>query len=191
MLRRPACRYFGMEAGWAGHCGPMRWKTRKPPTLLRYQRRIQHVVRPLFDLRRGNSISAVQNPYLEPVTPLLYYAPLRTGVHAQGACCPAKCFTFGRRARSAPPVSRHQRRSGWEGPGSHQHPERKPLLPVSLKIANVSATPQRIALSPGATGHVFEIDVVVPSDIAPGSVVPVVLVVGSATSPDRVTIAVK
>lgn len=67
----------------------------------------------------------------------------------------------------------------------------EPVLPVSVKVADKKATVKRIAPSPAAMRGMFEVDISVPADIAPGPVVPVVIQAGSASSPERVTIAVK
>lgn len=67
----------------------------------------------------------------------------------------------------------------------------RPVLPVSVRIAGVNAPVRRIASAAGMPGGVFEIDVIVPEGIAPGPGVPVVLTAGSASSPDRITIAVR
>jgi uncharacterized protein (TIGR03437 family) len=77
------------------------------------------------------------------------------------------------------------------GLGPTSPPTNQPILPISVKIANVKANIKRIALSPGAATGVFEIDVVVPADVAPGPAVPVVIEAGSASSPEWATIAVK
>ena len=77
------------------------------------------------------------------------------------------------------------------GLGPTAQPTSQPILPISVKIANVKANIKRIALSPGVTRGLFEIDVVVPTDIAPGPAVPVVIEAGSASSPEWATIAVR
>jgi uncharacterized protein (TIGR03437 family) len=70
-------------------------------------------------------------------------------------------------------------------------PADQPRLPVSVKIGNTNAAIRRIARSPGAAQGLFEIDVAIPSALAPSSAAPVIIQAGSASSADQVTIAVR
>jgi uncharacterized protein (TIGR03437 family) len=67
----------------------------------------------------------------------------------------------------------------------------QPLLPVSVTIGGIPATLTYDAEAPGEVSGVFQVNAVVPGMVAPGSAVPVVLTVGSVSSPAAATIAVK
>ncbi len=45
--------------------------------------------------------------------------------------------------------------------------------------------------SPGSVAGLFQVNAQLPNDLAPGSAIPVVLIVGSAVSQAAVTVAVK
>ncbi len=69
-------------------------------------------------------------------------------------------------------------------------PQPRPVLPVSVTIGGLPATLQSAVEVAGSVG-VMQVTVVVPGGVQPGSAVPVVLQVGSASSPPGVTIAVR
>lgn len=67
----------------------------------------------------------------------------------------------------------------------------QPIVPVSVRIANVKASVKSIAPSSGISQGLFDIDLTIPNGISPGIAVPVVIEAGSASSQERVTIAVR
>jgi len=71
-----------------------------------------------------------------------------------------------------------------------QVPLPRPLLPVTVTIGGQILNPQYAGGAPGEVAGVMQINVQIPSGITPGNAVPVVIQVGSATSPSGVTIAV-
>jgi uncharacterized protein (TIGR03437 family) len=66
----------------------------------------------------------------------------------------------------------------------------KPNLPVQVTIGGVNAQVAYFGEAPGLVSGVFQANVVVPAGITPGNA-PVVVTVGTASSPAGVTIAVK
>ena|SRR5438105_7907473 len=68
---------------------------------------------------------------------------------------------------------------------------RQPQLPVSIKIGNTTATIQKIEAVPGNVAGLLRITALVPESVAPGPAVPLILTVGSSSSPAGVTVAVK
>ncbi len=70
-------------------------------------------------------------------------------------------------------------------------PPAEPALPVSVKIGGVPAVVRQIGPVPGQVAGLFQFTVVVPAEVKPGLSVPVVLTVGSSSSPEGVTIAVQ
>jgi uncharacterized protein (TIGR03437 family) len=66
----------------------------------------------------------------------------------------------------------------------------KPNLPVQVTIGGVKAQVAYFGEAPGLVSGVFQANVVIPTGISPGNV-PVVVTVGTASSPAGVTIAVK
>ncbi|MBI3666576.1 MAG: SBBP repeat-containing protein [Acidobacteria bacterium] len=66
-----------------------------------------------------------------------------------------------------------------------------PLLPVSVKIGGIPAEVQYAGAAPGLVAGVLQVNAKVPPGVTPGSAVPVSLTVGTATSPDGVTVAIK
>ncbi len=66
----------------------------------------------------------------------------------------------------------------------------KPVLPVSLKIGGVAAVVQYYGAAPGLVAGIMQVNAVVPSSVASGTV-PVVLTVGNASSQPGLTISVK
>ena len=71
-----------------------------------------------------------------------------------------------------------------------QAPLPSPVLPVTVTIGGLTLKPQYAGGAPGEVAGVMQINVQVPSGIAPGNAVPVTIQVGSATSQAGVTIAV-
>jgi uncharacterized protein (TIGR03437 family) len=67
----------------------------------------------------------------------------------------------------------------------------KPALPVSATIAGIDAPVQYAAEAPQLVSGVLQANVLIPSTVAPGSTLPLVLTIGNARSQDGVTIAVK
>lgn len=67
----------------------------------------------------------------------------------------------------------------------------RPVLPVTVTIGGQTATVQFAGGESGTVAGVMRLDVRIPSGIQPGSAVPVVLLVGGASSPPGVTIAVQ
>lgn len=68
---------------------------------------------------------------------------------------------------------------------------RKPVLPVSVMIGGVSAAVLGVGSVPGDVAGIFALTVVVPTAVAPGSAVPVVVVAGPTKSSGTFTIAVQ
>jgi astacin len=66
----------------------------------------------------------------------------------------------------------------------------KPQLPLSVRIGGVDAPVHYAGAAPGLVAGVMQINVQVPDSIVTGPAVPIQLVVGTATSPSGVTIAV-
>ena len=67
----------------------------------------------------------------------------------------------------------------------------KPAQPVSVTIGGVNAQIVYAAAAPDAVSGLFQVNATVPQGIAPGPAVPLVLTVGTASSPAGVTIGVK
>jgi uncharacterized protein (TIGR03437 family) len=67
----------------------------------------------------------------------------------------------------------------------------QPLLPVSLTIGGITAAIAYASSAPDAVSGLFQVNAVVPQSVAPGPAAPLVLTVGTASSPGSVTIAVK
>ena len=67
----------------------------------------------------------------------------------------------------------------------------KPLAAVSVTIGGLPATVESAGAAPGPTPGVFEIKARMSSNVQPGNQVPVRITVGSATSQDGVTLAVR
>jgi uncharacterized protein (TIGR03437 family) len=65
-----------------------------------------------------------------------------------------------------------------------------PVLPVQVTVGGVPATVLYAGAAPGEVEGLMQIDVQIPSGIAAGSQVPVVLQVGSAVSAAGVWIAI-
>ena len=68
---------------------------------------------------------------------------------------------------------------------------KNPVAPVTVTIGGQSAQVLYAGSAPGDVSGVFQVNAVVPSNITPGSAVPVVVTVGSASSQSNVTIAVQ
>jgi uncharacterized protein (TIGR03437 family) len=67
----------------------------------------------------------------------------------------------------------------------------RPVLPVSVTIGGVNATLQYAGSALDAVTGLFQVNAIVPQSIMPGPAVPIVLTVGTASSPGNVTIAVQ
>jgi uncharacterized protein (TIGR03437 family) len=65
-----------------------------------------------------------------------------------------------------------------------------PVLPVSVTIGGQPATVLFAAAVPGAVAGIMQVEIQVPTNIAPGPTVPVLLQVGNFTSPVGVTLAI-
>jgi uncharacterized protein (TIGR03437 family) len=70
-------------------------------------------------------------------------------------------------------------------------PAPKPILPVTVKIAGISAEVLYAGGAPGLISGVLQVNAKLPDNVIPGDGVPVSLTVGGATSPDGVTIAIR
>jgi uncharacterized protein (TIGR03437 family) len=62
---------------------------------------------------------------------------------------------------------------------------------VSVTIGGVNATLQYAGSALDAVTGLFQVNAIVPQSIMPGPAVPIVLTVGTASSPGNVTIAVQ
>ena len=67
----------------------------------------------------------------------------------------------------------------------------RPLLPVSVTIGGKRAVVEYAGAAPGFVSGVLQVNARVPADVTPGPNVPVVITVGSQSSQDGVTMAVK
>ena len=70
-------------------------------------------------------------------------------------------------------------------------PYPKPALSCSVKIGGLDATVNYCGAAPTLTAGLLQVNAVVPLGVAPGNAVPVLLTIGTATSPAGVTIAVQ
>jgi trimeric autotransporter adhesin len=70
-------------------------------------------------------------------------------------------------------------------------PLQTPVLPCSAMIGGVAATIQYCGAAPGETSGLLQVNAQVPQSVAPGSSVPVAVVIGQVTSTPGVTMAVK
>ena len=68
---------------------------------------------------------------------------------------------------------------------------KKPLLPVSVTIGGVDAQVLYAGSAPEAVAGLFQVNAVVPLDVAPGPAVPIIVKVGTVSSPNGVTVAVR
>jgi uncharacterized protein (TIGR03437 family) len=68
---------------------------------------------------------------------------------------------------------------------------KKPVLPVNVSIGGIDAVVQYAGSAPGEISGVLQVNVVVPQAVTPGSSVPVLLTIGSASSQAGVTVAVQ
>lgn len=66
-----------------------------------------------------------------------------------------------------------------------------PLLPVTVTVGGVNAKVLYAGAAPDLVAGVLQVNVVVPSGLASGSAVPVVLTIGGVSSPAGVTVALK
>jgi len=66
----------------------------------------------------------------------------------------------------------------------------KPVAPVSVQIGGVNAVVEYAGAAPGLTAGVMQVNVLVPGNAASGAQ-PVVLAVGSASSPAAVTVFIE
>jgi uncharacterized protein (TIGR03437 family) len=66
-----------------------------------------------------------------------------------------------------------------------------PLLPVFVQIGGLDAQVLYAGAAPGIIAGVIQVNCVIPADIPSGPVVPIVLNVGTASSPAGVTLAIK
>jgi uncharacterized protein (TIGR03437 family) len=69
--------------------------------------------------------------------------------------------------------------------------KKKPVLPVDVTIGGVDALITYAASAPDAVSGLFQVNVVVPQSVSPGSSVPIVVMLGKVPSQMNVTIAVK
>jgi uncharacterized protein (TIGR03437 family) len=67
----------------------------------------------------------------------------------------------------------------------------KPLANVTVTIGGVTVTPAYAGAAPGAVAGLMQVNVVVPATVASGGAVPVVLTVGTASSPAGTTMAIQ
>jgi trimeric autotransporter adhesin len=67
----------------------------------------------------------------------------------------------------------------------------KPLAEVTVEIGGQSATVQYAGAAPGDMPGLFQVNAVIPSSVQPSNQVPVVVKVGTGTSPTGVTLAVR
>jgi uncharacterized protein (TIGR03437 family) len=67
----------------------------------------------------------------------------------------------------------------------------KPVLPVTVNIGGETVQPLYAGAAPQEVAGMMQVNVQVPTDIAPGNAVPVTVSVGTATTPTGVTLAVK
>jgi uncharacterized protein (TIGR03437 family) len=67
----------------------------------------------------------------------------------------------------------------------------KPLLPVSITIGGVPAEIQYAGGAPTLVAGVIQINAVVPSNVASGPSIPVVLTIGEASSQEEITMAIR
>jgi uncharacterized protein (TIGR03437 family) len=67
----------------------------------------------------------------------------------------------------------------------------KPVLPVSVKIGGLDADILYAGAAPGLLSGILQVNCRIPESIAPGYSVPVILTIGSASSPPTVTLAVQ
>jgi len=65
-----------------------------------------------------------------------------------------------------------------------------PMLPVSVTIGGQSASVKYAGTAPGGVAGFLQINVIVPAGVSPGDL-PVVVTIGTASSPSNVTVAVK
>jgi uncharacterized protein (TIGR03437 family) len=76
--------------------------------------------------------------------------------------------------------------------GSVTHADaKKPLLGVSVTIDGLNATLVYAGSAPESVAGLFQVNATIPAGVKPGPTVPIILTVGSALSPDGVTIAIK
>jgi uncharacterized protein (TIGR03437 family) len=68
---------------------------------------------------------------------------------------------------------------------------KRPVLALSATIGGVDAKVLYAGTSPGSVAGLLQVNVVVPSDAAPDPATPIVLTIGSARSPEKVSIAVR
>jgi uncharacterized protein (TIGR03437 family) len=76
--------------------------------------------------------------------------------------------------------------------GSVTHADlKKPLLGVSVTIDGLDAPVVYAGSAPESVAGLFQVNATIPPGVKPGPTVPIILTVGSASSPDGVTITVK
>lgn len=66
-----------------------------------------------------------------------------------------------------------------------------PVLPVSVQIGGVNADLLYVGAAPGLTNGVLQVNCRIPANVSPGYSVPIVLIVGTVSSPGNVTLAVQ
>jgi uncharacterized protein (TIGR03437 family) len=67
----------------------------------------------------------------------------------------------------------------------------RPVLPVLVRMGDETVTPLYAGSAPGLTLGLLQVNATVPLSLTPGPAVPVTLVIGSASSPPGVTLAVR
>ncbi|MCL5742858.1 MAG: hypothetical protein M1541_02860, partial [Acidobacteria bacterium] len=67
----------------------------------------------------------------------------------------------------------------------------KPALPVSVRVGDIEAEVKYAGAAPGMVAGVMQVNVRIPSEVAPGDAVPVVLLVGNVSSQAGVELAVR
>jgi len=72
-----------------------------------------------------------------------------------------------------------------------QHNLNKPVLPVKLLIGGIDAALPYAGSAPDAVAGLLQVNAVVPPNVMPGPAVPIVLFIGTDSSPATVTVAVK
>lgn len=65
-----------------------------------------------------------------------------------------------------------------------------PLLPVTVQIADQNAQVLYAGAAPGEPSGVLQVNAMIPANVPSGASVPVVIMVGTATSQSNVTVAI-